>query len=86
MVILNWFLGVRPERQGLRIDPVIPEDWPGFRMKRLFRGATYQINVKNPDKAGHGVKQRRVDGKKLDSNVIPPFSDGAEHQVEVILG
>lgn len=85
-VVMNWILGVRPEREGLRIDPVIPKAWTGFKMKRRFRNATYEIEVKNPRGASEGVKEIRVDGKSHSSNLLPAFSDGKVHRVEVILG
>ena len=34
----HWLLGVRPEADGVRIDPCIPKTWPGFTMRRTFRG------------------------------------------------
>ncbi len=86
VVVLNWFLGIRPTKEGLLVDPVIPKRWPGFKMKRLFRGATYFIEVKNPKKAGQGVKELVVDDKKQSGNLIPAFKDGKEHKVAVVLG
>lgn len=85
-VAMNWILGVRPVQEGLLIDPVIPKSWPGFRMRRKFRGAVYEIEVKNPSGANEGVKAVRVDGKPHASNVIPAFGDGLTHKVEIILG
>ena len=86
VVVLNWFLGIRPVREGLLIDPVIPKKWPGFKVKRLFRGATYYIEVKNPKGKGQGVSEIIVDGKKLNTNLIPAFRDTKEHRVQVVLG
>ena len=79
-------LGIRPVKEGLLIDPVIPKKWPGFKVKRLFRGATYHIDVKNPSGKGQGVSQIFVDGKKQSSNLVPAFRDGREHKVQVVLG
>ncbi len=86
VTLLNWFLGIRPVKEGLLIDPVIPKKWPGFRVKRLFRGATYWIEVKNSGGTGQGVKQITVDGKKIASKIVPAFKDSREHRVEVALG
>lgn len=86
VVVLNWILGIRPVREGLLIDPVIPKKWSGFKIKRLFRGATYHIEVKNASGKGQGVKEIVVDGKKISGNIITPFKDGKEHQVQVTLG
>lgn len=50
-VIIEWVLGVRPDKGGLMVDPCIPRDWRGFKMRRLFRGKRYEIMVKQ-DKKG----------------------------------
>jgi len=39
----HWLLGVRPEVDGLRIDPCIPKAWPGFTMRRRFRDQTEPV-------------------------------------------
>ena len=85
-VVMNWILGVRPTKEGLLVDPVIPKAWPSFRMKRKFRGATYEIEVKNPKGVTSGVKEVRVDGKAQSSNLLPAFRDGKIHKVEIALG
>ncbi len=86
VVILNWLLGIRPTREGLLMDPVIPKDWPGFKAKRLFRGATYHIEVKNKNGKGQGVTEVIVDGKSQTSPVVKPFPAKSEHRIQVILG
>ncbi len=85
-VALNYVLGVQPSVKGLKINPVIPRKWDGFRMRRLFRGATYDIKVKNPDGVSSGVRVLKVNGKKIDGNVIPPQKGKGPHVVEVVLG
>lgn len=82
----QWILGVRPQYDGLKIDPCIPSDWSGFEMKREFREAQYEIEVRNPEKVTHGVKFVKVDGKEIKGNVVPSFEDGKRHRVQVTLG
>lgn len=86
VAMTQWILGIRPDYDGLLIDPCIPREWKGFTVKRVFRNAIYNIQVKNPDAVSKGVKKVVVDGKEMPSNLIPAFSDGKEHFVEVILG
>jgi cellobiose phosphorylase len=50
----------------------------------VFRGATYNITVKNPHNVSKGVVKLVVDGAEKPGNVIPPFASGT-HEVEVIL-
>ena len=85
VAVSQYILGIKPEYNGLKIDPSIPHEWDGFTASRLFRGATYEITVKNPDHISHGVKSVTVDGNAVDGNVVPAF-DGGVHTVEVVLG
>ena len=85
-VATHWILGIRPQENGLLVDPSIPADWPGFHMTRKFRSAVYQITVKNPGHISKGVQSVRLDGKALEGNLLPVFADGKSHQVEVIMG
>jgi cellobiose phosphorylase len=84
--VSQYILGVRPDYDGLVVDPCIPTDWTGFNLTRKFRGATYQIEVKNPAKVSKGVKTLVVDGKTIAGNIVPIFGDGKVHKVEVVLG
>lgn len=84
--ITQYILGVRPEYDGLRVDPCIPKDWDGFKMQRKFRGATYQLEIKNPDHVSKGVKEIIVNGASMSSNKIPLLEKGENHKVEIIMG
>ncbi len=86
VAITQWILGIRPDYHGLRVDPCIPASWEGYTVKRVFRGDTYVITVKNPNHVSKGVAQMTIDGTPQGENLIPMFGDGQEHQVDVILG
>lgn len=64
--IVQYILGVKPDYNGISINPCIPTAWDGFSMKRVFRGATYQIEIKNPNHISKGVAQLIVNGTKID--------------------
>ncbi len=83
---LDWILGVRATAEGLVVDPQIPKDWDRFHVRRTFRGATYEIEVRNPARVSGGVREIRLDGKKLAKPVLPILGDGKTHRVEVVLG
>ena len=68
---MQWILGVRPEIDGLRIDPCIPKAWPGFTMTRVFRGMRVKIQVKNPNGVSRGVTSLVIDGKEVTGNLAP---------------
>lgn len=83
--ITQYILGIKPDYDGLIINPCIPAKWDGFKFTRQFRGATYKIEVKNPSHVCKGVKSMTVDGKAVQGNKVPIFTSG-EHTVEVIMG
>jgi len=81
----QYILGIRPELDGLRIDPCIPSTWPGFTATRRFRGRTVHIEVKNPHGVCRGVESLTLNGKRLPGNLIPADKLGEENHVVVIL-
>ncbi len=47
VAITQWILGIRPEHDGLRVDPCLPAAWAGFEATRRFRGSTYRIAIRS---------------------------------------
>ncbi len=86
VAITQWILGIRPEHEGLRIDPCIPADWTEFSVTRKFRGETLQIKVHNPAGPKRGIIKISMDGTAIDGNLIAPGPRGGERRVEVWLG
>ena len=84
--ISQYILGIRPEFDGLRIQPVIPSSWKGYTVSRKFRGASYRIEITNPDQVCSGVKSILLNGESLSGNLIPLCEPGSVNQVKVILG
>ncbi len=85
VAITQWILGIRPDYDGIIIDPVLPLDWQGFTCQRQFRGKTLSIRVNNPNRCGSGVQQITLNGKILQGNLIPFDSLLPSNQVEVTL-
>jgi len=84
--ITQYILGIRTDYNGLVIDPCIPAEWEGFKVSRKFRGATYNIEVVNPDSVSKGVKQVFIDGEENKmGNLVSVMPVGTYH-VKVILG
>lgn len=86
VAISQYILGIIPDYDGLKIDPSIPHEWDGFTAARKFRGATYNITIKNPEHVCKGVKSVTVDGKAVSGNVIPAAAAGSTVNVEVVMG
>ncbi len=79
-------LGIRPELEGLRIDPCIPSEWESFKVTRRFRGKRWVIRVHNPEHVCKGVKKMTIDGVEVAGNLVSPELPGEEHLIEVQLG
>ncbi len=86
VAVSQYILGIIPDFDGLKIDPSIPSGWDGFTAVRKFRGATYNITIKNPDHISKGIKAVTVNGELYESNVLPVFPEGSEVSVEVVMG
>ncbi|MBP7692214.1 MAG: glycosyl transferase family 36, partial [Anaerolineales bacterium] len=82
----HWILGLRPQADGLLVDPAIPAEWPGFTVTRKFRNAVYRIVVKNPARVSRGVRTVLVDGRPVAGQVLPVLGDGQTHAVEIVMG
>jgi cellobiose phosphorylase len=81
----QYILGVRATYTGLLIDPCIPHDWQGFTVTRQARGATYLIEVRNPDRVCKGVKSITVDGRAIIGSIVP-YEPGGTRRVIVVMG
>jgi len=74
----QWILGIRPEHDGLRIDPCLPADWTGFTATRRFRGTTFSIIVHKSAGVTGRVVRLTIDGVPLAGNLVPPPSHPGE--------
>jgi N,N'-diacetylchitobiose phosphorylase len=84
VALSQHILGIRPDYDGLVVDPCIPRTWKKFEVKRVFRGATYNITVKNPDKKSKGVRKILLNGNSV-NGVIPVQEPGSENTIEVTM-
>jgi cellobiose phosphorylase len=88
----NWaaisqdILGIKPGYDGLTIDPCVPKDWKEYKVTREYRGASYNMTIKNPTGVCKGVASLTVNGEPLPGNVVPVQVEGSVNTVEVTLG
>ncbi|WP_163923391.1 GH36-type glycosyl hydrolase domain-containing protein [Photobacterium sp. Alg240-V54] len=83
--VTNFILGVQTGFDGLTINPCIPTEWPGFDVTREWRGATYNINVTNPNHVSKGIKSITLNGQPVDG-AIAPQAEGSVNTVTVVMG
>ena len=86
VAITQWILGLRPDHDGLRVDPCLPAAWNGFTARRTFRGARYHITVRKPAGVAGRVSHLVVDGHRIDGHLVPLAPEGAAVTVEAFIG
>lgn len=82
VAVTQWILGIRPDHDGLRIDPCLPADWAGFSAARSFRGATYTVTVHKPRGTRGRLTHLIVDGHRIDGTLIPLAPPGTTVTIE----
>ena len=83
LTVSQYILGIKPQYDGLQIDPCLPTTAKEYTVQRKFRDAEYDITIKNPNSKQYGVSQVVVDGKAIEGNTIP-YAAG-KHTVEVTM-
>ncbi|WP_147795216.1 GH36-type glycosyl hydrolase domain-containing protein [Cellulomonas sp. Y8] len=82
VAVSQYLLGVRPEHDGLVVDPQIGPDVPSFGVTRVARGARYEITVTNA--GAPGARGRLVvDGVPVEGSTVPYAPAGSTVRVEV---
>ena len=83
--ISQGILGVKPDYDGLKIDPCLPKELTDLHLVRKFRGSTYNIHIVNRAGDEKGVLTLTVDGAAVDGDTIPADATPATHEVEAVL-
>lgn len=79
-------LGLHRTGQSLRIDPCIPQHWPGFDLTYRWGKTVYHIRVDNSAHVCRGIRRLAVDGESQSCTKFALQDDGQEHHVEVQMG
>lgn len=79
VAITHYIIGVRPEYDGLLVDPNLPDEISELKVVRKFRGATYIIRIVNSQTGNY---QLRAGGVKLSGKVVPLAEAGSIVEVD----
>jgi cyclic beta-1,2-glucan synthetase len=79
-------LGLKIRGDQMRLDPVIPKWWQGFRIRYRHGEAMYEIQVENPAGCQRGVSWVEMDGRRLPEGVIPLERALVKHRILVHMG
>lgn len=80
---VEGILGMRPDFDGLEINPSIPSDWKEITIQKSFRGKQLHMTVKNPNGKEHGVTGMVLNGRKIEGNYIPAADLADDNEIEV---
>ncbi len=78
VAVTQYILGIRPDFDGLVVDPCLPAEIKEIRVTRKFRGAEYHIHINN---RRSGAYRLVVDGEEIQGKTIPPAPAGAKVEV-----
>ncbi len=78
LAISQYILGIRPDYDGLVIDPKLPAGVGAFTVRRSFRGATYIIHA-----VPAGAYSLSLNGEPLPGKKVPVCPSGSENIVNV---
>ncbi len=84
--ITQYILGIRPEYDGLRIEPCIPSKWKELTIQRIFRGMTFDITIKNEKGVEKGVRRMVLNGTEIPGNLIALHDMHKQNEVVVVMG
>ncbi|MEE3402084.1 MAG: glycosyl transferase, partial [Candidatus Enteromonas sp.] len=79
VALQEYLLGIRPDFDGLLVDPHLPEEFKHLHITRVYRGNTYDINIDNTAKN----PSLYIDGKKVDGRRIPYVKGMGKVSVEL---
>jgi cellobiose phosphorylase len=85
-VLSQYILGIRPHYRGLELDPCIPAAWPGFTVKRIFRGTQLHIRVDNSAGVQKGVRLVRLNAQPYGGTIIDARDLQSPCEIDVIMG
>ncbi len=84
--LTQYILGIRPQYEGMMIDPCVPSGWDGFKVQRRFRGKILHIEVQNPDHVCKGIVRLTLNGEELKGNLIPAELLKDDNTVVAVMG
>lgn len=80
---VEGILGLRPDPDGIRLEPAVPRDWKHFEIDKDFRGKHLHITVENPNGRESGFEKLTVNGQDYTDCYIP--ADRLQDENEIIL-
>lgn len=82
-ILVEQLFGLRGGAEGLHVQPALPRTWNAARVRRRFRGATFDIDFqRNKESCNIAIC---LDGQPLERPVITNVTPGATYRLDVTL-
>jgi N,N'-diacetylchitobiose phosphorylase len=85
-VATQYILGIRPDYNGLIVDPCITPEWKSFKVTRRFRNKDFHFEIQNKSGVQKGVKKLILNGSEIKGNLIPLNMMKDKNEVVVVMG
>jgi cellobiose phosphorylase len=79
----RYILGVRPDYEGLVLEPCVPEEWKGFEVTRMCRGRKIRIMFSRSDLCIIKTHEKEYEGRVLPWDEIESIPYGSELDIKV---
>jgi cellobionic acid phosphorylase len=79
--LVEGLFGLKGDKQGMVVQPQLPNHWKEAKVVREFRGATFHVAIRR--EPGISKTMVVVDGQKLPTNRITNIQTGKTYEVEV---
>ena len=80
---IKYILGLRIEKNILKIEPHIPNDWKEYSIRYKYGESIYNIKVINKSGKKDGIQVIKINGNALENKEIILQNDGGIYNVEV---
>ena len=82
---IEYILGLKIEKDILRLEPSIPRDWKEYSIRYRHGESIYNIKVKNPNGKNTGVEKFIYNGEELKEKQLKLQNDGSINEIEIIM-
>jgi len=79
-------LGLRRSGDQLHVDPCIPKEWDGYKIRYRYGDSLYVLDIENPGHVNQGIAEVKIDGEVQDDKIIRLVNDGKTHKIKISMG
>ncbi len=80
---IKYLLGLKIEKQKLKIEPCIPSDWKEYSIKYKYGSSIYHIHITNPNGKCNGITSFKLNDTIIPEKEVTLNSSGGVYNIEV---